>query len=391
MNDFIFHNPDKVYFGKDQMKHLAEELLKYGKRALVVYGGGSIKKSGLYDTIMNIASDNDIETFELSGVEPNPRHTTVNRGAAICKKEKIDVILAAGGGSTIDCAKGVAAAALTENGDVWPLVSSGVWVTEALPVIAILTNAATGSEMDGWGVISNMDTHEKSGLGGSALIPKVAFENPEYSFTLPTYQTASGAFDIFNHVLDNYYFAGESTFDMILEMQEAVMRTVVKWTPIAMKEPENYEARANLMWASSMALNTILDGGTVHGCACHFMEHELSAYYDITHGHGLAIITPRWLEYILNENTASAIYRLGVKVFGIAEGLETIAGAKKAIEAVSDFCFKTLGLKSKLSDLQINDEHFKEMAEHACCMDGVITGPMTLTSDDVEKIYRMCL
>lgn len=391
MNDFIFYNPDKVYFGKDQMKYLSEELLKYGKRVLLVYGGGSIKKSGLYDTIMNATADKGIEIFELAGVEPNPRHTTVNRGAAICKKEKIDVILAAGGGSTIDCAKGVAAAALTENGDVWPLVSNGVWVTEALPVVAILTNAATGSEMDGWGVISNMDTNEKIGLGGSALIPKAAFENPEYSFTLPTYQTACGAFDIFNHVLDNYYFAGEATFDLILEMQEAVMRAVVKWTPVAMKEPENYEARANLMWASSLALNTILDAGTVHGCACHFMEHELSAYYDITHGHGLAIVTPRWLEYILNENTAPAIYRLGVKVFGIAEGLDAVEGAKKAIAAVSDFCFKTLGLKPNLSDLQINDEHFREMAEHACCMDGVITGPMTLAPEDVEKIYKMCL
>ena len=391
MNDFIFHNPDKVYFGKDQMKHLAEELLKYGKKVLLVYGGGSIKKNGLYDTVISIAKDNGIEIFELAGVEPNPRHTTVNRGAAICKKEKIDVILAAGGGSTIDCAKGVAAAALTDNGDVWPLVSNGVWVTEALPVIAILTNAATGSEMDGWGVISNMDTNEKIGLGGSALIPRAAFENPEYSFSLPTYQTACGAFDIFNHVLDNYYFAGEATFDMILDMQEVVMRTVVKWTPIAMKEPENYEARANLMWASSMALNTILDGGTVHGCACHFMEHELSAYYDITHGHGLAIVTPRWLEYILNDKTAPAIYRLGINVFGIADGLETIDGAKKAIVAVSDFCFKTLGLKSTLSDLKINDEHFKDMAKHACCMGGVITGPVTLTPDDVEKIYRMCL
>lgn len=146
---------------------------------------------------------------------------------------------------------------------------------------------------------------------------------------MPSYQTACGAFDIFNHVLDNYYLAGDATFDMLLEMQEAVMRAVVKWAPVAMREPENYEARANLMWASSMALNTILDGGTVHGCACHAMEHELSAYYDITHGHGLAILTPRWLTYILNETTAPAIYRLGIKVFGIAEEMDAMEGAKK--------------------------------------------------------------
>ncbi len=390
MNDFIFHNPDKVYFGRDIMKNLPDELLKFGKKALLVYGGGSIKKNGLYDLVKKLCSEKGIELYELSGVEPNPRHTTANKGAEICKKEGIDVVLAVGGGSTIDCAKGAAAAAVIESGDVWDLVSTGTWVTNALPVVAVLTNAATGSEMDGWAVISNMDTNEKIGLGGSALIPKVAFENPEYSYTLPVYHTVCGAFDIFNHVLDNYYLAGDATFDMVLEMQEAVMRTVVKWTPVAMAEPENYEARANLMWASSMALNTILDAGTVHGCACHAMEHELSAYYDITHGHGLAILTPRWLEYILDESTAPAIARFGVKVFGLAENPDSMAGAKDAIQAVSDFCFKTLGLKPTLTELGIDRTHFRAMAEHSC-KDGIITGLKNLAPDDVEKIYEMCL
>lgn len=390
MNDFIFHNPDKVYFGKNQMQHLPEELLKFGKNVLLVYGGGSIKRNGLYDTVKKLAQENDIRLLELSGVEPNPRHSTVNKGAAICKQEKIDVVLAAGGGSTIDCAKGIAAAALTESGDVWPLVSGGVWVTEALPVVAALTNAATGSEMDGWAVISNMETNEKIGLGGGALIPRAAFENPEYSYSLPAYQTACGAFDIFNHVLDNYYLAGDATFDLILEMQETVMRTVVKWAPVAMGEPEHYEARANLMWASSLALNTILDGGTVHGCACHMMEHELSAYYDITHGHGLAILAPRWLTYILNEHTAPAIARLGVKVFGLPERENAMDGAKNAIQALSGFCFHTLGLKAHLSDLDIDQTHFKAMAEHACA-GGAISGPKELRPANVEAIYKLCL
>lgn len=390
MNDFIFHNPDKVYFGKKQMENLPLELARFGSKVLLVYGGGSIKRNGLYDIVTALIKNADLTLYELSGVEPNPRHTTANKGAAICKTEGIDVILAVGGGSTIDCAKGVAAAALTENGDVWPLVSGGVWVTNALPIVAVLTNAATGSEMDAWAVISNMETNEKIGLGGSALIPQVAFENPEYSFSLPAYQTACGAFDIFNHVLDNYYLAGDATFDMILEFQEAVMRTVVKWAPIAMKEPDNYEARANLMWASSMALNTVLDAGTVHGCACHFMEHELSAYYDITHGHGLAIVTPRWLSYILNENTAPAIHRLGVKVFGVEENFDPMTGAQRAIEAVSNFCFHTLGLASTLTELSIDDTHFEEMAVHAC-PGGEIGGLYPLSAADVAKIYKMCL
>ncbi len=390
MKDFIFHNPDKVYFGKEQIDNLPKELLTLGKKVLLVYGGGSIKKNGLYDEIITLTKDAGIELYELSGVEPNPRHSTVNKGAAICKDKGIDVVLAAGGGSTIDCAKGIAAAALRDDGDVWPLVSGDVWVMEALPLVAILTNAATGSEMDAWAVISNMDTNEKIGLGGSALIPRAAFENPEYSYSLPAYQTACGAFDIFNHVLDNYYLAGDATFDLLLDMQEAVMRTVVKWAPIAMQQPENYEARANLMWASSMALNTILDGGTVHGCACHMMEHELSAYYDITHGHGLAILTPRWLSYILDEETAPAIYRFGTKVFGVAEGLEPMEGAKFAIEAVEKFCFETLGLASTLTDLHIDDTHFCAMAEHACA-GGFIDGAKDLRPDDVVQIYNMCL
>lgn len=390
MNDFIFHNPDKVYFGKNQLAHLPEEILKIGKKILLVYGGGSIKKNGLYGRIMKRMQENEITVFELSGVEPNPRHSTVNKGAAICKKEGIDVVLAVGGGSTIDCCKGIAATAVAETDDVWDLILEEKQVEKALPVIAVLTNAATGSEVDGWAVISNMETNEKLSLGGMGLLPKAAFENPEDTFTLSKYQTACGAFDIFNHVLDNYYLAGDAAFDLILEFQEAVMRTVVKYAPIAMKEPDNYEARANLMWASSMALNTILDAGTVHGCACHFMEHELSAYYDITHGHGLAIVTPRWLTYILDEKTAPAIYRLGEKVFGVESGLESMAGAKRAIEALSDFCFETLELTSTLSGLQIGSEHFKEMAKHAC-FGGEISGPKTLKPEDVEKIYEMCL
>ncbi|KIR03630.1 NADH-dependent butanol dehydrogenase A [Lachnospiraceae bacterium TWA4] len=390
MNDFIFHNPDKVYFGKNQFTHLAEEVSKYGKKVLMVYGGGSIKKNGLYDQVTKLLTEKGLEIFELAGVEPNPRHTTVDRGAEICKQEGIDVVLAVGGGSTIDCSKGIAAAAKTEDGKVWPLVEGNVWVTDALPIIAILTNAATGSEMDAWAVISNMDVNVKIGIGGDALIPKAAFENPELTYSLPAYQTACGAFDIFNHVLDNYYLAGDATFDMVLEMQEAVMRAVVKWTPVALAEPENYEARANLMWASSMALNTILDAGTVHAPACHAMEHELSAYYDITHGHGLAIVTPRWLKYILDESTAPAIYRLGTHVFGVEAGLDPMDGAKKAIEAVEHFAFDVLGLKKTLTELNINEEHFVDMAKHAS-MGAFIPGIKNLNQEDIVAIYKMCL
>ncbi len=390
MKDFIFDIPEKVYFGKNQIAFLPDELKKFGNKVLLVYGGGSIKKNGIYDEIVSLILRAGLEFFELSGVEPNPRHTTANKGARICKDNGVDVVLAVGGGSTIDCAKGVAAATMTDDCDVWKLVSNGVWVTEALPVVAVLTNAATGSEMNCWAVISNMDTNEKIGMGGSALLPRVAFENPEYGYSLPTYQTACGAFDIFSHIIDKFYFAGDDSFDIALEMQEAVLRTVVKWVPIAMKEPTNYQARANLTWASSMALNTVLDGGTVHSSSCHAMEHELSAYYDITHGHGLAILTPRWLEYALNESTAPSIYRLGVKVFNVSEGLPVMEGAKKTIDALSDFCFNTLGLKSSLSELGIDEKYFNAMARHVC-RKKPLSGLCTLDVSDIEKIYKMCL
>lgn len=390
MKDFIFQNPDKIYFGKNYIENLPTELKKLGKKVLMVYGGGSIKKNGIYQTITKLLNDNEIEFCELSGVEPNPRHTTVNKGVEICLKENVEVVLAVGGGSTIDCAKGICAAVKREDKNVWNIVREGKTVQEALPLIVVLTNAATGSEMDIYAVISNMEINQKVGIRGDALIPKVAFENPEYSFSLSKYQTACGAFDIFNHVLDNFYFGGENNLQLILEFQEAVMRAVVKYAPIAMKEPENYQARANLMWASSMALNGILNAGTGYSCACHAMEHELSAYYDITHGHGLAILTPRWLKYVLTEENAEAIYRLGVKVFDVPNDLQKMEGAIETINAIEKFCFETLELKSTLKELGIDETHFEEMAKHVC-KGKKLVGPKELDYKDVINIYKMCL
>jgi len=390
MKDFIYHNSTKVYFGKGYMEHLPEELSKYGKRVLLVYGGGSIKRNGLYDLVMNLLKKHDFEIEEVSGVEPNPRHTFVNNGVRIAREKHSEVVLAVGGGSVIDAAKAIAGTTLSETDDTWELIKNKVWMTKALPLVVVLTNAATGSEMDKWAVISNLDTKEKISLAGDALLPKVVFENPEFSYSVPTYQTACGAFDIFNHVLDNYYFAKENTFDLILELQEAVMRNVVKWTPVALKNPNNYEARANLMWASSIALNTMLDGGCVHSNACHKLEHELSAYYDITHGHGLAIVTPRWMRYILDDEMAPYIYRFGQKVFGVKEGLTNMEGANKAIEALEEFCFETLNLPSRLSDLGIDDKYFVDMATHMCKRNN-INMPRKLEVKDVINILHMCL
>jgi len=389
MYNFTFQNTTKIYFGENQLEHLGEELKKYGTRVLLTYGGGSIKKIGLYDKVMDELKRSGLSVFELSGIEPNPRHTTVNKGAEICKKEKIDVLLAVGGGSTIDCTKFIAATAFYE-GDGWDLVTQKAPITKALPVFSILTLAATGSEMDAGGVISNMDTNEKYGFMHPLLQPKVSFLDPTNTYSVSAFQTACGGADILSHVFDVFYFTKTPKMDMIDRVMEDVIKTVVEYAPVAVKEPTNYEARANLMWAASWALNGFLQTGGFQAASCHNMEHELSAYYDITHGLGLAILTPRWMEYILDETTAPQFKKFGVNVFGVDASLSDMEGAKKAISSLSEFLFNTLGLQRTLTEIGIDETHFKAMAKNACGGD-VMHGYKSLTPEDVENIYRMCL
>ena len=389
MYNFTFQNTTKIYFGENQLGHLGDELKLYGTRVLLTYGGGSIKKIGLYDKVMDELKNDGMTVFELAGIEPNPRHTTVNRGADICKKENIDVLLAVGGGSTIDCTKAIAAAAFYA-GDSWDLVTHKAPVTKALPVFTVLTLSATGSEMDTGCVISNMDTNEKYGLLHPLLLPKVSFLDPTNTFSVSAFQTAAGAADIMSHIFDVFYFTQSAKMDMVDRVMEDVLKTVVRFAPVAAGEPGNYEARANLMWASTWALNGFLQTGGGQAASCHAMEHELSAYYDITHGLGLAILTPRWLEYILDESTAPQIKQFGVRVFGADESLSAMDGAKKAIDRLSEFLFETLGLQRTLTEIGIDDKHFKAMAKNACGGD-VMYGFKPLTPEDVENIYRMCL
>lgn len=391
MKDFVFHNPTKVYFGTEQLCHLREEIAAFGKKVLLVYGGGSIKRNGLYDKVMNELNEAGMTVYELPGVEPNPHHTTVNKGAALCKAEGVDVLLAVGGGSTLDCAKAIAATAKYEGDDCWDLISGKAAVGENLPLVTVLTLAATGSEMDIGGVISNVELNEKQPIFGPALRPNVSFLDPINTFTVSPYQTASGSADIMSHIFDVAYFSRQDQMDMLTRVQEEVLRTVVSYAPTAIKKPDDYEARANLMWASSWALNGFLFDGLEQNAVCHMMEHELSAFYDITHGHGLAILTPRWLTYILDEDTAPRIRRFGVRVLNVDPALPLIEGAKAAIAALETFFFDTLGLDSHLSDLGIDETNFKIMAKKACGSEGKMEGFTVLTPEDVEIIYQMCL
>lgn len=388
MNSFIYDVPTKIYFGENAVDNLSAELKKYGKRVLLCYGGGSIKKMGLYDSVVKQIEKAGLELFELSGIEPNPRIDSVREGAKICKENNIDVLLAVGGGSTLDCTKWIAAAAKVEH-DAWDFFSSWADVSDALPVLTVLTLSATGSEMNCGGVISNPETKDKIGRLAKPLLPKASFLDPTLTYSVSAYQTACGAADIISHILE-VYFAPKSDMYMLDRFMEGLLKTVIKFAPIAIENPTDYEARANLMWASSWAINTFVTGGKTHEWSCHPIEHELSAIYDITHGLGLAILTPRFLSYCLNEENVDKYVDFGVNVFDIDKTLEKTEIAKFAIEKLSDFFFNTLKLDSTFTKIGIGRENFKIMAEKACEGD-CINGFVKLTPSDVEKIFEMCV
>ena len=389
MNNFIYDIPVKVYFGENQLSHLGDELRKYGRRVLLTYGGGTIKRIGLYDRVIEELRKADMEIFELSGIEPNPRIESVREGVKMCKEHSIDVLLAVGGGSTIDATKFMAAGACVEH-DPWEFFGAGAKpIEQALPIVTILTLSATGSEMDSGGVISNLATQDKLGRLAPAMLPKVSFLDPTLTYSVGAYQTACGAADIMSHIMEVYFNMNKDLY-MLDKFMEGMLKTVVKFAPVAIAEPENYEARANLMWCSSWAINGFINGGRKKAWSCHPMEHELSALYDITHGLGLAILTPRWMEYCLDESNVERYVSFGVNVFDIDKSLPKMDIARESIKRLSEFFFSTLGLKGSLTELGIGREHFATMARKACRY-GDIRGFKTLTPADVERIYEMCL
>lgn len=355
MNNFTFHIPTDIRFGKDQIQCLPEELAKYGKKVLLVYGGGSIKRSGLYDKIRELLKD--FEVSELPGIEPNPKLTSVEKGTAICKEKGIQVILAVGGGSTIDASKHIAASACYD-GQPWDLVKDRSLVAGALPVAVVLTICATGSEMNSGAVISNEKTHEKLEINHPLLYPRLSICDPTYLYTLPSKQTAAGAVDILSHVMEQYF------------------------------QP-NYETRSNLMWASTIGLNHLLTVGKGGAWSVHPIEHVLSAYYDITHGVGLAILTPAWMEYVLSDKTAPRFARFAREVFGVGEADDRKA-ARLGIEKVRQFN-RSLAMPSTLSEAGVLEEKFDEMAAEAVRTSGIASRAyVKLQVPDVKNILMNC-
>lgn len=387
MNNFSFYNPVKIHFGKGSIDYLRKELPQYGQNILIVYGGGSIKTNGVYDDIMTILSDLNMNVFELAGVEPNPRVETARKGIAICKENNIDIVLAVGGGSVIDCSKLIVAGAKIEE-DAWDIVLKKVVPKEALPLSTVLTLAATASEMNSGSVITNLETKEKFSWGSPACFPKFSILDPAYTFSVPKDQMVNGVVDTMSHIFEQY-FNNASNTPITDEMSEGILRTLIEVAPKALKDPTNYDYRETLMLAGTIGLNGFLSLGSRGDWATHNIEHAVSAYYDIAHAGGLAILFPNWMKHSVHVNPARFV-KIAVNVFGIDATDKTDEEvALEGINALSAF-WTSIGAPNRLADYKIDTTYFNEIVEH-CMVNGSFGNFNKLQTEDVRKILEMSL
>jgi alcohol dehydrogenase len=387
MQNFTFYNPTKLIFGKGQLEQLKTEVPLYGNKVLLVYGGGSIKRSGLYDNVMSTLNEIGVQVSELSGVEPNPRLTTAKKGIEICREQGIQFILAVGGGSVIDCTKLIAAGA-KYNGDAWDLVTKKAVATEALPFGVVLTLAATGSEMNSGSVITNWETNEKYGWGSPATYPKFSILDPENTYTVPKNQTVYGMVDMMVHTLEHYFHLQENTL-LQDRMLEGLLRTVIETAPQLINDLENYDLRATILYNGTMALNGMLSMGFQGDWATHNLEHAVSAVYDIPHGGGLAILFPNWMKHNLKVKP-ERFKQLAVRVFGVnPEGKSASASGLEGIEKLREF-WNSIGAPSRLADYDIDDSQVEVMADKAM-VNGEFGGFAKLNKDDCIAIYKTSL
>lgn len=387
MDNFVFHNPTKLIFGKGQLESLRTEVPVYGKKVLLVYGGGSIKRSGLYDKVTAILREIGAEVTELAGVEPNPRLSTVHRGVELCKSNGIELVLAVGGGSVLDCSKAIAVGA-KYDGDMWDFAERKAVPKAALPLGTVLTMAATGSEMNGNSVISNEATKEKLGWGSKLAYPAFSVLDPQFTASLPKEQTVYGMVDIMSHVFEHYFHKTPNT-PLQDEFCEALLRTVIETAPKLVQDLENYDLRETILLCGTMALNGVLNMGMSGDWATHNIEHAVSAVYDIPHGGGLAILFPNWMKYNLKQDVAR-FKRLAVNVFRVdPAGKSDEAVALEGIDALRSF-WNSIGAPSRLADYGIDVSQLEVMADKA-----VRFGPFgnfaVLDKADVLEIYRMSL
>lgn len=382
MQNFDYMTPTRLIFGRDAIAKLPEVMTQFGKKILLTYGGGSIKKIGLYQKVLEMLKGYDI--VELPGIQPNPKYDpSVLDGVRLCKEHNVDVILSVGGGSVLDCSKAIAAGA-KYDGDPWNLISYKVKAKAALPIVDILTLAATGSEYDCGGVISRTETNDKIGYIDPLLFPVVSILDPVYTFTVSKKQTAAGIADAMNHTIEQYFVADSTLLND--GFCESMLRSLMINGRKCLENPEDYTARAEMMLACTYGCNGILAlGNSYSGWPCHGIEHALSAYYDITHGEGLTIITPRWMRHILSERTMDRFVKYGINVFGIDPTLPKQEIAGKAIDATYEF-FESINIPMHLREVGIDDSRIDEMAHHIATNEGLDKAYVPLTEQDIKEI-----
>ena len=382
MQNFEYRTPTRLIFGQGVIEKLPGVMAQFGKKILLTYGGGSIKKIGLYQKVLELLDG--FQVVELPGIQPNPKYDpSVLDGVRLCKEHQVDVILAVGGGSVLDCSKAIAAGACYE-GDPWDLITYKVKAKSALPIVDILTLAATGSEYDPGGVISRTETNDKLGYMDPLLDPAVSFLDPTYTFSVSKKQTCAGIADAINHILEQY-FCEDSTL-MNDGFCEAGIKSLMVNGKACLENPTDYRARAEMMFTCTLACNDIMSlGNSPSGWPMHGIEHALSGYYDITHGEGLAIITPRWMKHILSERTLPRFVKYGVNVFGIDASLPPMEIAEKAIEKTYKF-FEGIGIPMHLREVGIDSSRIDEMAHHVAINEGLEKAYAPLTEKDIKEI-----
>jgi len=388
MNNFTFQNTTKIIFGKGNESTVGSEVSRYSKKVLLHYGGGSIKKSGLYDKVVNSLKEAGVEYIELGGVKPNPRLSLIYEGIDLCRKNDIDFILAVGGGSVIDSAKGIAVGVLYD-GDVWDLYTRKGSTEKALPIGTILTIPAAGSESSGSSVVTKEEGQLKRDIGYDFIKPQFSILNPELCSTLPPYQVACGAADIMAHIMERY-FTNTPNVELTDRLSEATLLTVINNIPRVLEDLNDYDAFAEVMWAGTIAHNGLLGTGRQEDWSSHKIEHELSGIYDIAHGAGLAIVFPAWMKYVYKTNVDRFV-QFAVRVWKVEQDFAN--PEKTVLEGIArmeDF-FRSIGLPVRLSEAGITDDRFEEMAQKA--IDAVEEDSFgsfrELKKEDIVNIYKL--
>ena len=388
MNNFIFENSTKVFFGRGCVKEfLAGILSEYGNNVMLAYGGSSIKNNGVYDEIKQILTEEGKNIFEFSGIMSNPTYKKVIEGTEFAKENGIDIILAVGGGSVMDCCKAISLGAGYE-GDIWNNYweRNGIIYFEPVPLGVIVTVAGTGSECNGGAVITNEEKKIKTGRDYPKCNPKFALMDPEYTFSVPKMQTASGGFDILSHIMETY-FSKTDDDNVSDDISEALMRSVIRNLPAALEDPQDYTARSNLMWASAMAENRIIKLGKSCDFQAHQIEHQLGPYTGCNHGCGLAVIQPVYYRYIYKYGLDKFV-RFATNVWNIsAEGKSTEKVALEGIEALENF-IKEIGLPATLRELGIADKNMLSEIAESCNIAPGSYG--NITHKMILKILNKC-